>query len=68
MPGTELVPIVTDPPWEVGPLFPPELGVVLFAHADMTRAAAATIQTSRIRPPRRTPQRNRVGRFDRPKG
>ena len=42
-----LVPIVTDPPWEVGPVLPSELGVVLFAHADMTRATAETIQTNR---------------------
>jgi hypothetical protein len=50
-PGTDLVPIVTEPPWAVGPLLPPELGAVPFAHADnTTRVAADTIQTSRTLP------------------
>jgi hypothetical protein len=48
--GTELVPIVTDPPWADVPLLGPELGVVLFAHADMTRATAETVQISRTLP------------------
>jgi hypothetical protein len=50
-PGTDLVPIVTEPPSAVGPLLPPELRVLLFAHADnTTRVAADTIQTSRALP------------------
>jgi len=49
-PGTELVPIVTDPAWAPEPLLPPELAGAVFPQAARTSAAAETIQSSRILP------------------